>query len=46
MDHEEMMKELKELLETNMGDLDDLEIHADALDMIGELERDMEDLKF
>lgn len=46
MDPRSMLDELKELIETEMSDLDDLEMQADALMMIGELEDDIQELKF
>lgn len=44
MDPRAMLDELKELIETEMSDLDDLEMQADALMMIGELEDDITQL--
>lgn len=46
MDPRAMMEELKDLIETEMSDIDDLEMQADALMMLGELEDDMDGLKF
>lgn len=46
MDPQVMIEELRNLIETEMSDLDDLEIHAEAVMMLGELEDDMEMFKF